>query len=203
MNINKVYANVRLAVPNATLIQINKYLLAELDGINAAGIEGLRKYTVVHATGTYGTPQERTDGQAYNYYPDINCLIIPTEVSLIEKVFYGTTQLAEMTIDGYMAETQPENSYYVSYSGEMYFSFDVADAGVITIVGRFGGLTVDMLSDKYIPYLSNSIIAGLVSSEFKDPDAYAIYSRRAANSKPVSREHLVKTNYSRRNGRLY
>jgi hypothetical protein len=37
MDINKVYANVRLAVPDATLIEINKYLLAELDEINAKG----------------------------------------------------------------------------------------------------------------------------------------------------------------------
>jgi hypothetical protein len=203
MNINKVYANVRLAVPNATLIQINKYLLAELDDINASGIEGLRKYTVTHATGTYGTPQTRTDGQSYNYYPDVNCFIIPTEVSLIEKVYYGTTQLSEMTSEGYMAEVQPTDSFYVTHSGEMYFSFDMPDAAVITIMGRFGGLTVDMMSDRYIPALSNAIIAGLVSSEYKDADAYAIYSRRAANSKIVTKDHLIQTTYTKRNGRLY
>lgn len=203
MNVNKVYANVRLAVPNATLIQMNKYLLAEMDDINGSGIEGLRKYTVIHGTGDYGTPIERVDGQTFNYYPDVNCFIIPSEVSLIEKVYSGTTQLSEMTAEGYMSDTQPSNSYYVTYSGEMYFSTALADASEIAIKGRFGGLTVDMLPDKYISSLSNAIIAGLVSNEFKDPDAYAIYSRRAERSKIMTRDHLVQTSYIKRNGRLY
>lgn len=203
MNVNKVYANVRLAVPNATLIQMNKYLLAEIDDINASGIEGLRKYTVTHGTGSYGTPQDRTDGQVFNYYPDVNCFIIPSEVTLIEKVYYGTTQLSEMTHEGYLSAVQPADSYYVTFSGEMYLSTAIADAGEITIMGRFGGLTVDMLPDRYIPSLSNAIIAGLVSSEFKDADAYAIYSRRAERSKIVTKDHLIQTTYTKRNGRLY
>lgn len=203
MNINKVYANVRLAVPKATLPEINKYLLAESDEINARGIEGLRKYTIIHAIGDYGTPEERLDGQAFNYYPDTNCFIIPSEVSLIEKVYYDNMQLSEMTADDYMSNVKPLYSFYITPSGEMYFSFTVPNMAKITIMGRFGGLTVDMLSDRYIPLLSNAIIAGLVSNEYKDADAYAIYSRRAANSRIITRDHLIQTTYTKRNGRLY
>ena len=60
MNINSVYANVRLAVPDATLVEMNKYLLAEIDAINASGIESIRKYEIVYpVVAEYGTVSER------------------------------------------------------------------------------------------------------------------------------------------------
>ena len=59
MNINSVYANVRLAVPDATLVEMNKYLLAEIDAINASGIESIRKYEIVYpVVAEYGTVSE-------------------------------------------------------------------------------------------------------------------------------------------------
>jgi hypothetical protein len=78
----------------------------------------------------------------------------------------------------------------------MYLSFDLADGDIINISGRLGGVTVDLLPDRYIPMLSNSIIAGLVSNEYKDPDAYAIYSRKAEKSKLATRESIVQTKFT-------
>jgi hypothetical protein len=203
MDINKVYANVKLAVPEATLIEMNKYLLGLLDEINANGTEGIRSYTVVSGTGTYGTPQQRVDGQSFNYYPDVKCFIIPSDVTLVEKVFLADQQLSEMSVSEYLSTTQPEYSYHITYTGEMYLSFDLEDGDIINVLGKFGGMTVDILNDRYIPYFSNSIIAGLTSNEYKDADAYAIYSRRARDSKVVTVQSIVQPKLMKRNGRLY
>lgn len=205
MNINKVYANVKLAVPDATLIEMNKYLLAEIDTINARGIEGMRKYAVVYPTEeSYGSPSDRTDSQTFNYYPDVKCFILPSEVALVEQIYHGTTKLSEMSMVDFVSQTeQVPNAYYLSFNGEIYFYSELTEGDIITVVGSFGGLTADMLPDKYIPALSNAIIAGLVSNEYKDPDAFAIYSRRAAQSQIVTRESIVQTKYTKRNGRLY
>jgi hypothetical protein len=204
VNVNKVYANVRLAVPDATLVEINKYLLAELDSINARGVESLRKYAVVYpSTEGYGSPATRLDSQDFNYYPNIKCFILPSEVNLVEKIFSGNTQLREMSTADTMRETIPLKSYYIANTGELYLSFEPEDGDILTIVGRFGGQTVNTISDKYIPYLSNVIIAGLHSSEYKDPDAYAVYSRKAMDSKVVTNEAVSQTKGMKRNGRLY
>jgi hypothetical protein len=203
MDINKVYANVKLAVPEATLLEMNKYLLSLLDEINANGAEGIRSYTVVSGTGTYGTPQQRADGQTFNYYPNVKCLIVPSDVTLVEKVFLADQQLSEMSVSEYLSTTRPEYSYCITYTGEMYLSFDLEDGDVINILGKFGGMTVDILNDRFIPYMSNSIIASLVSNEYKDADAYAIYSRRARDSKVSTVQSIVQPKLMKRNGRLY
>lgn len=203
MDINKVYANVKLAVPEATLVEMNKYLLTALDEINGNGIEGLRQYTITIPTGEYTTPASRTDGQAFNYYPNLKCFVLPSEILLIEKVFSGTTQLYEMTTAEYLTSERPTNAYFITYSGEMYFSVELSEGDTISIMGRFGGNTVDLLSDNYIPFLTNTIIAGLVSKEYKDADDYAIYSRKAAHSKLILGEGVVQTKSMLRNGRLY
>lgn len=204
MNVNKVYANVRLAVPDATIIEINKYLLAEIDAINAEGVESIRKYSITYPdTESYGSITERADGQSFNYYPDEKCFILPAEVSLVEKVIYAGKVLQEMNTAEMCAETIIGNAYYITQTGEMYLSFSPSDGDIITIMGSFGGQTADTLSDRWIPYLSNSIIAGLVSYEYKDADAYAVYSRKAAETRSYTLNSVVQTKYMRRNGRLY
>lgn len=204
MNINSVYANVRLAVPDATLVEMNKYLLAEIDAINASGIESIRKYKIVYPVGSgYGTVSERKHTQSFNYYPTEKCFILPSEVVLVEKIFYSGNQIKEMDTAQMVSETNYGYSYYITNTGEMYLSFDLADGETIIIMGSFGGHTTDTLPDKWIPYLSNSIIAGLVSHEYKDPDAYAVYSRKAMDSKAYTVSPATQTKYMRRNGRLY
>ena len=204
MNINKVYANVRLAVPGATIIEMNKYLLAEIDAINAEGIESVRKHVVIYPdTENYGSVSGRADAQTFNYYPSEKCFILPSDVVLVEKVFYAGKELREMDTAQMASGTYLGNAYYVASTGEMYLSFAPANGDVITIMGLFGGHTVDTLPDKWIPYLSNTVIAGLAASEYKDPDVYAIYSRKAMASKSSTMGNVQQTKFMRRNGRLY
>jgi hypothetical protein len=204
VNINKVYANVRLAVPDATLVEINRYLLAEIDAINATGIESIRRYSVSYPSeDDYGSPDGRIDGQGFNYYPGERCFVLPSSISLIERVYIDGSELSEMTLQELVSGITVPGRYYVTNSGEMYFSSDIANGSKITISGRFGGHDADTLSDKYIPFLTNSIIAGLTSHEYKDPDAYAIYSRKAEASRAVTENRVVQTKFMKRNGRLY
>ena len=207
MDINKIYANVRLVVPDATTIEINKYILATLDEINARGIETVRQYQVRHpdAEGGYriGTPEERKDGQGFNYYPDLKCLILPSEITLLSRVI--RKDKTAIAVGGYthLKGNFGIPAYYLTQTGEMYFSVNLEDGEIITIIGSAGGITVDVLPDKYLPYLSNSAIAGLSSQEYPNPDTYAIYSRKATQSKLATLESMTSAVNIKRNGRLY
>lgn len=210
MDINKIYANVRLVVPDATTIEMNKYILATLDEINAKGIETVRQYKVKHppAGMESSMPEERKDGQGFNYYPDLKCLILPSEITLLSRVI--RKDKTAIAVGGY---THLKGSfgipgfdipaYYLTQTGEMYFSVNLEDGEIITIIGSAGGLTVDVLPDKYLPYLSNSAIAGLSSQEYPNPDTYAIYSRKATQSKLATLESMTSAVNIKRNGRLY
>ena len=87
MDINKIYANVRLVVPDATTIEMNKYMLATLDEINAKTSDSPSIQSQASPAGMESSmPEERKDGQGFNDYPDLKCLILPSEITLLSRV---------------------------------------------------------------------------------------------------------------------
>lgn len=205
MDINKVYANTRLVIPEATTIEMNKYILAALDEINAKGIETVRQYKVKYppAGMKSSMPEERIDGQGFNYYPELKCFILPSEITLLERVIYKGNSAIRVGGYTHLRGNFGIPAFYLARTGEMYFSVDLEDGETITIEGSAGGLTVDVLPDKYLPYISNSVIAGLTSQEYLNPDLYAIYLRKVSQSKLATFESISGSINIKRNGRLY
>lgn len=204
MDGNNIIANVRLCVPSATIVQINKYLLAALDQINSYGVEKLLTVVAVHPEGEYNSdPDARTQKQAFNYYPEARCLILPSTVQLVQRAFYNDVQIFPISFDIYVANTAVRNSYYLTQSGEMYLTFALDNGSSLRLIVRAGGMTIDSLPDHYLPYFTDKILAGLYSREFKDADQYALYSRSAAKHEKAIRVNKVQTTWMPRNGRLY
>lgn len=204
MNINNIYANIILAVPGATTAQMNKYILQELDRINAKGIESIRKIKITHPAEESGYPHERTDGQGYNYYPTQKCFVLPPDVMRINCVYIGQREILPATISEMGKGSKLFTQYYLTESGEMYFNSDIDDGETITISGRFGGMSVDSLSDRYVPLFTHSVIAGLSANEYKNPDLYAIHLRKAEESRALLHGTLAQTRIGGlRDGRLY
>ncbi|HPS38345.1 MAG TPA: hypothetical protein PL124_02925 [Candidatus Cloacimonadota bacterium] len=205
MNINTVYADVRLCIPNATLVEMNKYLQQALQYINSRGLERKVVIPVVTATGTYNAdPLSRTASQTFNYYPLTKCLIVPSTISNVQRVYVDGIEVPLISFSDHIKGTYLTQTYCQTESGELYFTVSLTDASVVSITGRAGSLTPSTLPDRFIPYLANSIIAGLYSDEYKDSDQYAVYLRKANEGKAYAfNVEPGKVQNIRRNGRLY
>lgn len=205
MNINIVYANIRLAIAEATRAEVNKYIILALNEINARGLERVFNVSVTHPPEGYNTDiYARSDGQAFNYYPADKCLILPSSCLLVEKIYLGGVAIPAMTRDSFLLGALETQAYYLTDTGEMYFAEALDSGASIKIVGRAGGMTLDMLSDRYVPFITNAILAGLYSHEYKDADMYAVYSRKyEASRRNATYSNLVQNKLMIRNGRLY
>lgn len=204
MDTNKALANVRLHIPAVTVPQFNKYLLAALDEINAHGVERALDVTVTSPVGEYDSdPMNRTDSQAFNYYPLSKALVIPESVVAINKVFYDDREVHLNTMAVVSAGYYGVNYYYQSESGELYFNIDLTSGSSVRLIARAGGLSPFLLPDTYLPYLSYTILAGLASNEYKNSDMYAIYSAKARQAKMATTKNKTKASWIKRNGRLY
>lgn len=205
MNVNTVYADVRLCIPDATLIEMNKYLQQALQYINSRGLERMHTITVVTATGTYDAdPLNRTDGQLFNYYPLSKCLVLPSNVVNVQRLHVDGIEIPAINYNDYVQGVYLTQAYSITESGELYFVIALTDSSIVSITGRVGGLTPSSLPDQFIPYLANSILTGLYSKEYKDPDQYAVYMRKLNESKAYAfNVNKGKTQRTRRNGRLY
>jgi len=170
MDIEKIWAFVKADIPNATKADVRfSARKAMLHRINADGLQSKRNLTVITATGTYNSdPQQRTDDQGFNLYPDIRCLVMPSGLMSITAVSYEGVPLSESTDAQYLQDCMPDYSYNASPDGLMYLSFVPEDGKVFRFTGLFRGYTIENLPDNFEPWLVTAILADLSSSKFKD-----------------------------------
>ena len=210
MDARAVYANVLMHIPEATLLEVNKYLQLALDEVNSQGKETITALVVSNPDSTpYGTPSQRTSNQTFNYYPDVKCLVLPSSIVYVAKVYVGTQLYSPLSATEYLGDATElaainnGYSYYLSDTGEMYFVSALTAGDTVKILGRIGGNTLAMLPDSYLAYLTYAVLTGMYSSEYKDADAYAIYSNKLAKAKPVSMQGNKRLSWMKRNGRIY
>ena len=204
MNLNSVHAQVRLYIPEAGIAEMNKYLGSAMDEINSRGLERIVPITVTSPAGDYNAdPLMRTDGQAFNYYPLMQCIVLPSTVSNVSKLLLNDVAIQQISlIDCTIGSTL--QYYAISDTGEIYFTVPLVDGDVVKITGRASAITAAVLPDRYIPYLTYAILSGLYSDEYKNPDQYAIYSRKAKSAyNSAASVNRGNVQGIKRNGRLY
>lgn len=209
MDARAVYSNVLMHVPDATQLEVNKYLQLALDEINSQGKETITAIAVVEPTSKpYGTPAERTLAQSFNYYPDVKCLVVPSSVTYVAKVYVNDTLYSPISASEYLKgeanlAIYSGKAYYLSGTGEMYFITDLVDGDIVKILGKAGIGKLELLPDSYMAYLNYYVLCGLYASEYKDADQYAIYSRKLETVRNQTMQETRRLSWMKRNGRLY
>lgn len=209
MDARAVHANVLMQIPEATLMEINKYLQLALDEINSLGKETITALTVVNPDKTpYGTPSERTVDQAFNYYPDAKCLVLPSSVVYVAKVYVNGTVYSPLSATEYLSDAEnlaqyDGKAYYQNNTNELYFISDLTEGDTVKVLGRIGGNTLAVLPDSYLSYMTYYVLSGLYSSEYKNADAYAVVTPKLAEAKRNTMQETQRLKWNKRNGRLY
>lgn len=209
MDARAVYSNVLMHVPDATQLEVNKYLQLALDEINSQGKETITATSVVNPTvKPYGSPAERTLAQSFNYYPDVKCLVVPSSVTYVAKVYVNDTLYSPISASEYLSTPESLSmfsgrAYYLNAIGEMYFVSDLNDGDIVKILGKSGIGKLELLPDSYMAYLNYYVLCGLYASEYKDADQYAIYSRKLETVRNQTMQERARISWMKRNGRLY
>jgi len=203
MDARAVYANVLMHIPEATLLEVNKYLQLALDEINSQGKETITAVTVVSPTTTpYGNPSERTSNQTFNYYTDVKCLVLPSSIVYVAKVSVNGKPYSPMSASEYLDGTAGIYTYYLNDTGDMYFATDLTEGDTVKILGRIG-VSLAVLPDSYLSYLTYYVLTGLYSSEYENESSFAIYSAKLRAEKPKTMQSTKRLSWMKRNGRLY
>lgn len=187
MDISRIKAQVKLQIEAARDLDINAQIATALTMINQIGQERRGIVTVTAATGTITDafssydpdPANRTEGQAFNYYPDLRCLILPSDLLSISDVYYNNADVIQTTLRHYNLDAMPNLSYCYAAGHELYTSFDLVDGEEIIINGRWAIRNIAILSDAWEEWLMNHILAGLYASKmYRDMDMFALYEGR-------------------------
>lgn len=187
MTKERVFAEVKLRIEAAREIDINRHVSNALIELDAIGLETTRGIITTIET-VVTDPALRTSLTAGNYYPDLRCLILPTTLLFITDVFYEQASLTRTTMYQYQTGTMPTLSYVLTDAHEMFLSFDLAEADVIQVSGRWAIRNLELLPDRYENWLLNYVLAGMYSSKlYKDPDQFALCETRRLKAWQICR----------------
>lgn len=180
MDIKLVQSHVKIIIPEAKEFDINVHLEQIKQEINSIGIEDIVSIAVDYPTEseTEGNPIDRTLTTPYNYYPTLKALALPSSLVMAESIYYGSTRLSPCTTEQYMSGNMGSNTYFYA-NGVLYFSTGLTNASVVKIQGVWGYSTYVNMPDRALPYVTNKVIAGLYTTQYKNADSAEYYMRLA------------------------
>lgn len=190
MNTSRIIAECRLHFPAIRDLEINKHISTALTQLSEVGFSRIKKITVT-AGSTGLDPLTRTNGIAYNYYPDLKCLLMPEDLLSVANVRFGDIDLDKANIYQYNTGTMPNNSYFLTETNEMYLSFELETNDILEIDGTWAVRNIELLSDKYENWMLNHVLSRLYSCKpYKDADQYAIYEAERQRAWRVIKNNL-------------
>lgn len=182
MTRDRILSECRLHFPAIRDLEINKHITTALTQLSEVGFSRIKKITVT-AGATGLDPLTRTNGIAYNYYPDLKCLLMPEDLISIASVRFGDYYLDKSTQYEYSTGTMADNSYFLTETNEMYLSFDLETDDVLEIDGTYAVRNIELLSDKYENWMLNHVLSRLYGAKpYKDADQFAIYEAERQRS---------------------
>lgn len=182
MTKDRIYAQCRLRFPNIRDLDINEHISSALTQLSEIGFSRIKKITVT-AGSTGLDPLTRTNGIAYNYYPDLKCLLMPEDLISVSRVRFGNYDLDKSSQYEYNTGTMKEYSYFVTETNEMYLSFDLETDDVVEVEGTYAIRNIELLSDKYENWMLNHVLARLYSYKpYKDAEQFAVYEAERQKS---------------------
>lgn len=184
MTKDRFLAQVLLHIETARDIDINRHLETAFAKLNEHGKKRNGIITVDFPSGeeTGSDPALRTATQGFNYYEDLRCLILPTELLSIGGVYYNdcTTPLEKATLSEYNMNVMPTLSYVVDETHVMYLSFDAEDGDTFTIDGYWSVHSLELLPDFCEHWLLMHILAGMyLQAQYRDINLHKYYKAEA------------------------
>jgi len=182
MTKDRIIAEVRLHIETVRDIDVNRHISTALTQLSEIGIERKKAITIV--TGAIAQdPSARTSATAFNYYPDLKCLVLPSSLISASIVKFNSTELDLSDMYAYNTNTMDSNSYIITGTNEMYLGFALADTDTLEISGMWAVRSLDLLSDMYENWILNHVLARLYSAKpYKDADQFGIYEAERQRS---------------------
>jgi hypothetical protein len=201
MTRDRILAEVRMQIETARDVDVNRHISTALTQLNTIGMDRTADILTVSASGTYEpNPALRSGDQAFNYYPDIRCLILPPDLINLGSVSYMGVKLAKDTLSNYHTNTMHNMSYAFTGTNELYLSFDLSDGDVLSVKGKWAIQNLELLPDRFEDWMMNHVLAGLyIDRRYRDNDLYGVYeSRRARAWRLVRNTAMTTGNWTQR-----
>jgi hypothetical protein len=185
MNINLIYADALLVIPNVQDVEINQHILTALSRINGRGLKAIKSVVIANVSGAGTDPLARPYPLVGNYYPDAKCLILPDGVKYVESLWYkktGETSFTEVfntAIDYYFDGTMKTNECHITDNFECYLGFEAAVGDTFSVYGQYSGYSIHALSTKWKDYVVFAVLAGLFSHQYQEKTMYQYYKELA------------------------
>jgi hypothetical protein len=190
MELSSIIGIVRLSIPEAQDIDIGEQIIHLLDEINSVGLEAIKDITTAPLGDPElllcASPMDRTEdnpGSAFNYWSDVRCLVLPSNLSLINEVYFGNNRLTPAGRSQYLAGEMPYQSYITTATNEMYLSFDLSSGDIIRILGNWTIDTIDILPSRYLKLMECYVLAGLYRERHRNPERYAYWNGEMQKAK--------------------
>jgi len=203
MNIDLIYAKVKIYEERASKFDVNIHLQDALDEISNIGFQSSRELIVKSFERTDNLPESRTQieiAAGYNYVSASRCLILPNNLNHLQTISFGETELEATSQRYWHTNCMPPASYYPTDTHEVYLSFELNDDDVVKITGRWRVSNIDSMPDKYLNYFIYYVLSGLFTLQYpntkmreyyekKLDSAYSTLSMSSCTSKPLGRRN--------------